>query len=110
VFKVVIDSRGRIDHVGQFGWVTDIVVVGRPPCLRGGREESGRREMIGGDGVSARERGRMRVRMGRSLLGCTGASERGRGRDASGPRGWAEPKGERRKRPDRRFCFSFSKM
>jgi hypothetical protein len=31
-----------------------------------------------------------------------------RGRDAAGLRGWAEPEGERRKRPDR--SFSFSKM
>jgi hypothetical protein len=55
VFRVVIGSRGGVDHVGQFGWVTDVVVAGRPPCLRGGREESGRKKMTGGAELSAGE-------------------------------------------------------
>jgi hypothetical protein len=55
--------------------------------------------------------GRARVLLGRAsaLLGRAGVSERGRGRDAAGPRGWAEPEGERRKRPDRSFWFFFFK-
>jgi hypothetical protein len=47
--------------------------------------------------------------MGRALLGRTGASERMRGRDAAGPRGWAEPERERREAARSEILFFFFK-
>jgi hypothetical protein len=65
--------------------------------------------MIGGDSMSVRERGRTRARMGRALLGRTGVSEHGHGRDAAGPRGWAEPERERREAARSEILFFFFK-
>jgi hypothetical protein len=58
--------------------------------------------MTGGDRVSARERGRTReqaARMGRAA-GPRGCERAQAGVGANGPLGWAEPEGERRRRPE----------
>jgi hypothetical protein len=77
--------------------VTDAVIAGRPP--RGHGQVAGESERAEegddrrGQDVSVRERARARARLGwpagpRALLGRTGASERGRGRErVDGPRG-----------------------
>jgi hypothetical protein len=79
-----VGSRGGVGHVGQFVWVTEVVVAGRPPCRRdeGGEREEG--DDMRGQRVSDRERGKARA----GRLGCwTGLStqaarvrERGRAR------------------------------
>jgi hypothetical protein len=71
--------------------------------------------MTNGDRVSARDRGRTRTHASRprgwaALLGHAGTSERGRGRVAAGPFGWAEPGERKRSRPELSFFFSFSEM
>jgi hypothetical protein len=58
-----------------------------------------------GPRVSEREGERARTR-----AGCAGAIERGRGRVAAGPFGWAEPGERKRSRPELSFCFSFSEI
>jgi hypothetical protein len=67
--------------------------------------------MTGGAEMSARERASERA--GAAGLACWAArvarpSKCGRGRERAGrPRGWAEPEGERRSRPEMRILFFF---